>query len=31
MQTFMILGIIGTGKDILVFYSMWNSDKVNGA
>ena len=31
MQGFMILAIIGTEKDTLVFYSPKNSDKVNGA
>ena len=31
MEGFMILAIIGTEKDTLVFYSTWNSDKVNGA
>ena len=31
MQGFMILAIIGTGKDTLVFYLTRNSDKVNGA
>ena len=31
MQDFMILAIIGTEKDTLVFYLMYNSDKVNGA
>ena len=30
MQGFMVLGIIGTEKDTLVFYLKWNSDKVNG-
>ena len=31
MQGFIILAIIGTEKDTLVFYSNCNSDKVNGA
>ena len=31
MQGFMILAIIGTEKGTLVFYSLYNSDKVNGA
>ena len=31
MQGFMILAIIGTEKDILVFYLTLDSDKVNGA
>ena len=30
MQGFMIQASIGTEKDTLVFYSMKNSDKVNG-
>ena len=29
MQGFLIVAIIGTDKDTLVFYSTWNSDKVN--
>ena len=31
MEGFMILAIVGTEKDTLVFYSTGNSDKVNGA
>ena len=31
MQGCMILASIGTEKDTLVFYSTYNSDKVNGA
>ena len=31
MQGFIILAIIGTEKDTLVFYLTCNSDKVNGA
>ena len=30
MHGFMILAIIGTEKDTLVFYLTLNSDKVNG-
>ena len=31
MPGFMILAIIGTEKNTLVFYSTLNSDEVNGA
>ena len=31
MQGFMILAVIGTEKDTLVFYSTVNSNQVNGA
>ena len=31
MQGFIILAIIGLEKHTLVFYSTYNSDKVNGA